>query len=194
MERKYPIGIQTFSEVIRNGYVYVDKTDLVWRLKDYAKYVFMSRPRRFGKSLLTSTLESYFSGKKELFQGLKIMDLEQDWKQYPVIHLDLSGAKHMPAQGVRDELTRIVSEYVSMLNVYVRTQVKCAGGRVDMVVWMPDVIYVFELKVTGTAQEALAQIDDKSYAIPFSSESRKVVKVGVKFNKDNRSPEDWIWS
>ena len=523
MERKYPIGIQTFSEVIRNGYVYVDKTDLVWRLKDYAKFVFMSRPRRFGKSLLTSTLESYFSGKKELFQGLKIMDLEQDWKQYPVIHLDLSGAKHMPAQGVRDELTRIVSEYekaygrdqvettpgmrfaglvnrayeqtgeqvvvlideydaplldvlhedtalqemrevmqefyqrlkqlepkikfcfitgitkfsqlsifstinnlknvtmlpafsaicgitenevkryfaeeigsmasdyeitpedmflrikerydgyhfsavsedvynpfsllnafgdkelknywfesgtpsflirqmkhfhtnitametieapadsfnvpteamttalpllyqsgyltikgydreseiytlsipnqevrigyvkgllptyigldsgnvqagfalkfwralkkedvdlamremqaymtgipyvegfkkkladaataegfyeytmyliLSMLNVYVRTQVKCSGGRVDMVVWMPEVVYVFELKVNGTAQEALAQIDDKSYAIPFSSEGRKVVKVGVQFNKDNRIPKDWVW-
>ena len=62
-----------------------------------------------------------------------------------------------------------------------------------MVMWIPEVVYVFELKGNGTAQEALAQIDDKSYAIPFSSEGCKVVKVGVKFNKDNRIPEDWVW-
>jgi hypothetical protein len=82
----------------------------------------------------------------------------------------------------------------SMLNVYVRTQVKCAGGRTDMVVWMPDTTYVFELKVNGTAQEALQQIDDKSYAIPYATDGRKVVKVGVKFNADTRTPEDWVIS
>ena len=81
-----------------------------------------------------------------------------------------------------------------MLNVYVRTQVKCAGGRTDMVVWMPDTTYVFELKVNGTAQEALQQIDDKSYAIPYVTDGRKVVKVGVKFNADTRTPEDWVIS
>ena len=92
-ERKYPVGIQTFSEIIKKNYVYVDKTDLVWQLADYAKYIFLSRPRRFGKSLLTSTLESYFKGEKELFKGLKIMNLEKEWNQYPVFHLDLSTAK-----------------------------------------------------------------------------------------------------
>ena len=92
-ERKYPIGIQTFSEIIRNEYVYVDKTDLVWQLAHYAKFVFMSRPRRFGKSLLTSTLESYFKGEKDMFEGLKMMDLEQEWTEYPTIRLDLSQAK-----------------------------------------------------------------------------------------------------
>ena len=91
--------------------MYVDKTDLVWQLVHYAKYIFLSRPRRFGKSLLTSTLESYFSGDREIFEGLKIRPLEQEWKQYPVIHLDLSGAKHMTPQGVREEMARIVSEY-----------------------------------------------------------------------------------
>ena len=101
--RKYPIGIQTFSEIIRGGYVYVDKTDLVWQMVNYAKYVFLSRPRRFGKSLLTSTLESYFKGEKELFEGLKIMDLETEWKQYPVIRLDLSIAK---SQGSADALQK----------------------------------------------------------------------------------------
>ena len=109
--RKYPIGIQTFSEIIRGGYIYVDKTDLVWNLTQYAKFVFLSRPRRFGKSLLTSTLDCYFQGKKELFEGLKIMQLEKEWRQYPVLHFDLSGAKHMPAHGVREELERLLLEY-----------------------------------------------------------------------------------
>ncbi len=109
-ERKYPIGIQTFSEIIRGGYVYVDKTDLVWGLANYAKFVFLSRPRRFGKSLLTSTFDSYFRGESGLFEGLKIMDLEKEWEQYPVFHFDLSGAKHMPAQGVKDELNRLLDK------------------------------------------------------------------------------------
>ena len=80
----------------------------------------------------------------------------------------------------------------SMLNVYVRTQVKCVGGKADMIVWMPDTVYVFEMKVNGTAQEALEQIDTKGYAIPYEAGDRRVVKVGVKFNKDTRVPEDWI--
>jgi hypothetical protein len=79
----------------------------------------------------------------------------------------------------------------SMLNFYVRTQVKCAGGRTDMVVWMPDAVYVFELKVNGTAKEALEQIDEKGYAIPYQTENKRVVKVGVKFNADTRTIEDW---
>jgi hypothetical protein len=110
LNRKYPIGIQTFSEIIRKDYLYVDKTDLVWQLAHYAKYVFLSRPRRFGKSLLSSTLHSYFAGQKELFEGLKIMELEQEWEQYPVLHFDLSGAKHMPVKGVREELERLLRE------------------------------------------------------------------------------------
>lgn len=521
--RKYPVGIQTFSEIIRNGLVYVDKTDLVWLLTNYAKYIFLSRPRRFGKSLLTTTLASYFQGEKELFEGLKIMELEQEWEQYPVIRIDISMAKgqesadrlsaklmllmkdykehygsdddeitpggmlaglirrawkktgkqvvvlideydaplldvlhegelldamrkvmqefyqplkasdemikfcfitgitrlsqmnifstlnnltnisllpkfsaicgitekelhnslltdiealadyygcspnemkellkkrydgyhfseisediynpyslfsafknqkisnywfetgtptflikmmrkfnyditsmddiestdyainrpteamttmipllyqsgyltiknydregdiytlSIPNQEVRigyaDGLLPVYTglegedvqagfalkfwralkkanvnlamqemqsymaaipyvegfkkklektanaegfyEYTlylifSMLNVYVRTQVKCAGGRTDMVVWMPDTIYVFELKVNGTAKEALEQIDQNSYAIPYQADGRKVVKVGVKFNAETRMPEDWI--
>lgn len=115
--RKYPIGIQTFSEIIRSGYVYVDKTDLVWQLAHYAKYVFLSRPRRFGKSLLSSTLNSYFSGNRELFEGLKMIELEQEWTKYPVLHFDLSSAKHMPPQMVKKELAdgrRVVKVGVSV--------------------------------------------------------------------------------
>ena len=92
LERKYPVGIQTFSEIRKGNYVYIDKTDLVWQMTK-TKYVFLSRPRRFGKSLLTTTLDSYFKGEKELFQRLKIMELEKEWKQYPVIHMDLSVTK-----------------------------------------------------------------------------------------------------
>ena len=92
-ERRYPVGIQTFSEIIRNGYVYVDKTDLVWQMQQLAKFVFLSRPRRFGKSLLSSTIHSFFAGEKELFGGLKVMQLEKEWKQYPVLHFDLSVCK-----------------------------------------------------------------------------------------------------
>ena len=111
--RKYPIGIQTFSEIIRGGYIYVDKTDLVWQLVHYAKFTFLSRPRRFGKSLLTSTLESYFKAEKELFEGLKIMSLEKEWEQYPVIRLDLSQAKGRDtADDLRQSLMFILRDFL----------------------------------------------------------------------------------
>ena len=88
---KYPIGIQDFESIINNGYVYVDKTALIYRLVTEGKIYFLSRPRRFGKSLLISTLEAYFNGQKELFQGLAIDDLETEWAEYPVFHLDFNG-------------------------------------------------------------------------------------------------------
>ncbi len=110
--RRYPVGIQTFSEMIREGFLYVDKTDLIWQLSHYAKFIFMSRPRRFGKSLLTSTLESYFKGDKELFEGLKIMEQEKDWAEYPVIRLDLSSAKGRPtADDLRQSLMFLLRDY-----------------------------------------------------------------------------------
>lgn len=101
VSRRYPVGNQTFSEIIRGNCVYVDKTDLMWQMVLYAKYIFLSRPQRFGKSLLSSMLESYFRGDRKLFDGLKIMALEKKWEQYPVLHFDLSGAKHLPPQGVQ---------------------------------------------------------------------------------------------
>lgn len=103
-ERKYPVGIQTFSEIVRGGYVYIDKTDLVWRLQNAAKFIFLSRPRRFGKSLLSSTLHSFFEGDKELFEGLKVMALEKEWTRYPVLHFDLSTMRHLPIDGMQAEL------------------------------------------------------------------------------------------
>ena len=87
----YPIGIQNFESLRKGGFSYVDKTDLIYQLASTGRYYFLGRPRRFGKSLLLSTMEAYFQGKKELFQGLAIENLEKDWTQYPVLHLDLGG-------------------------------------------------------------------------------------------------------
>ena len=115
MQRYYPVGIQTFSEIRENNKVYIDKTDLVWKLTQMSKYVFLGRPRRFGKSLLTTTLESYFEGRRDLFEGLKIMDLEQQWKSYPVIHLDLSMAKNSDnVEMLRDSLKFILQPYLEL--------------------------------------------------------------------------------
>ena len=90
MDKLYPIGIQTFEIIRKEGYCYVDKTALIYQLVKSGRYYFLSRPRRFGKSLLISTLEAYFRGKKELFAGLAIEQLEQEWTEYPVLHLDLN--------------------------------------------------------------------------------------------------------
>ena len=109
--RRYPVGIQTFSEIRKGNYLYIDKTDLVWEMTRM-KYVFLSRPRRFGKSLLTTTLDSYFKGQKELFEGLKIMELETEWEAYPVIHVDLSVAKaETTVEGLRKVLFRLLNPY-----------------------------------------------------------------------------------
>ena len=94
--RKYPVGIQTFSRLRSEGYLYIDKTDLMWRMTQVSPFVFLSRPRRFGKSLLTTTLCSFFEGRHDLFEGLKVMELEKEWKQYPVLHIDVSMAKGKP--------------------------------------------------------------------------------------------------
>ena len=110
--RLYPTGVQTFSKMIQDGYVYIDKTDVMWRMTKLSNYVFLSRPRRFGKSLLSSTLHSYFDGDRELFEGLKIMELETEWKRYPVIHLDLSEAKNQGStDGLREKLFNILRPY-----------------------------------------------------------------------------------
>jgi len=84
---RYPIGIQSFDKIIEGDYLYIDKTELVYKLVNDSQYYFLSRPRRFGKSLLVSTLEAYFLGKKDLFKGLAMEQLETEWTQYPVSHL-----------------------------------------------------------------------------------------------------------
>ena len=91
--KKLPAGVQSFTKIREGGFLYVDKSDIVYRLANNGfQYNYLSRPRRFGKSVLVDTLQAYFEGRKELFEGLKIMQLEKDWLHYPVIRLDMSGA------------------------------------------------------------------------------------------------------
>ena len=106
---KYPIGIQDFEDLQRNGYAYVDKTNFVYKLADEGKYYFLSRPRRFGKSLFLSTLEAYFQGKKKLFEGLAIYDLETEWKKYPIFHIDLNTANFRE----KDSLYTVLNDYLT---------------------------------------------------------------------------------
>lgn len=102
----YPVGIQTFERIRKENKLYIDKTEYVYRMTHSGGcYSFLSRPRRFGKSLLVSTFESYFSGKKELFEGLAIEKLEQEWIEYPVLHFDMSGGKHMEKEQLEDYLS-----------------------------------------------------------------------------------------
>ncbi len=116
MENKeilYPIGVQTFEKVVQGGYLYVDKTGYVYDLARKYSYVFLSRPRRFGKSLLSSTFHSYFAGEKDLFKGLKAGELETEWKKHPVLHFDMSTAKHLDKEQLLRVLDYKLSEYES---------------------------------------------------------------------------------
>ena len=102
---KYPVGIQTFSKIREKGYLYIDKTQYIADFREkQMSYVFLSRPRRFGKSLFASTLQAYFEGRKELFEGLAIADYEKEWVKHPVLHFDLSGAKHFDADALNSYL------------------------------------------------------------------------------------------
>ena len=110
--RLYTAGIADFERIREDGRIYIDKTDLIFRLTQESQFVFLSRPRRFGKSLLCSTLKYYFEGRKDLFEGLAIAELEKDWKQHPVLHFDMSLCKNqLELSGITDELGRQLKEY-----------------------------------------------------------------------------------
>ena len=107
----YPVGVQNFEKIRKEGYVYVDKTALIHRLVKQGTYYFLSRPRRFGKSLLISTLEAYFSGKKHLFEGLAIEDLETEWNEYPILHFDLNAKKFDAVEDLYELVGRQLERY-----------------------------------------------------------------------------------
>ena len=108
---KYPIGIQSFEKIRTEGFVYIDKTAFVYKLASEGCYYFLSRPRRFGKSLLISTMEAYFHGKAELFDGLAISKLEKEWKSYPVLHLDLNSREYKDESSLETELNRHLEQW-----------------------------------------------------------------------------------
>ena len=115
--RKYPVDTQTFDTVITGGYLYIDKTDLVYQMTHDYRYVFLSRPRRFGKSLLCSTLEEYFNGNRDLFKGLAIEDLEKDWVKYPVIHLDFSDDKGDKIKDIEHTISEALVKYENLWGI-----------------------------------------------------------------------------
>lgn len=131
--RKLPVGIQSFNKIREEGYLYVDKSDIIWKLANNGKqYNYLSRPRRFGKSVLVDTLQAYFEGRKELFEGLKIMDLEKEWKQYPVIRFDMSrgGAT---ANEVKAYLDRTFDVYEQLYGIHIKPT-DSLGNRFDLII------------------------------------------------------------
>ena len=127
---KYPIGIQTFDKIRKGGYVYVDKTEMIYNLALNGGYCFLSRPRRFGKSLLVSTMEAYFKGQKGLFDGLAISELEKDWVEYPVLHFDFSGKDYLTSDALSDalnvQLKRMEEDYgVEVISDACDSRLKC---------------------------------------------------------------------
>ena len=113
-EKKYPIGIQNFESLRKDGYMYVDKTAWVYKLVNTGRYYFLSRPRRFGKSLLLSTIEAYLEGKRELFEGLAIEQLEKNWTKYPILHLDLNTEKYTTPEALDAILDDALSSWESL--------------------------------------------------------------------------------
>ena len=145
----YPIGIQNFEELRNGGYVYVDKTDKIYDLVSTGKYYFLSRPRRFGKSLLVSTMEAYFQGKKELFKGLAMESLEKEWSQHPVLHLDLSGKAYSSQKDLGSTLDRHLNEWETAYGIKQRYP-------------QPDLRFhdVIESVYNRTGQQAVILIDE----------------------------------
>lgn len=269
--RKYPVGMQTFSKIREGNYVYVDKTKyIVQMLENGSQYVFLSRPRRFGKSLFVSTLQAYYEERKELFEGLALGDYEKNWVKHPVLHLTsavpllyqsgyLTIKKYNPIlqsfqldypnkevrlgmvkslapnylspiqmdnngfifefleqlyDGTMDGALQKMQAYLAsisnrlsnknekdfqtvfylifnLLGAYIKVEEDSAIGRADAVLHMPDTIYVMELKYDKSAGEALQQIDDKGYLIPYSADGKRLVKVGVNYDSDKRTIGEW---
>ncbi len=155
---KYPIGIQSFEKIRQNGYVYVDKTDLIYKLAKGSVY-FLARPRRFGKSLLCSTLKCYFEGQRELFEGLKIMDLEQEWTTHPVITFDFNLVNKQRAEGLHDYIIGVIAKLEDSYGIIPAMDYK--DGRA---IPTPDVARRFDTLIAGlhqkTEQPVVVTVDE----------------------------------
>lgn len=145
----YPIGIQSFSEIRNGGYVYVDKTGHIYKLASTGKYYFLSRPRRFGKSLLVSTMEAYFKGKKELFNGLAIDSLENNWTKYPVLHFDFSGKSYAQPDSLAD-----------ILNIHLKQMEETYGAEVISDACDSRLKGVIDAAYKKTGQKVVVLIDE----------------------------------
>ncbi len=197
----YPIGIQNFEKLREGGYTYIDKTGLIYRLVSTGTYYFLSRPRRFGKSLLTSTLESYFQGRRDLFEGLAISGLETEWNEYPVLHIDFSGSAYTSVGEFHKKLTtmlgRMESEYgisddsdnygVRLDNILSAAN-KSTGRQVVVLIdeydkpivdnlTEPDLMNVFRLKLQGLY--SVIKANDGKIRFAFLTGVSKIGKMSV---------------
>ena len=168
MARKlYPIGIQTFEEIRKLDNLYIDKTEYIYRMTHTdGKYFFLSRPRRFGKSLLVSTFQSYFEGKKELFEGLAIEKLEKEWNEYPVLHFDLSKGKHMEKEQLNRYLLDIIEKQEARFD--------CKSNRIDVNIRLDDLINAVYHK---TGKQVVVLIDE--YDAPLLDVAHEKEKLDV---------------
>ena len=164
MAIKYPSGIQNFEELINQKMAYVDKTALIYKMANETKYNFLSRPRRFGKSLLVTTFKAYFEGKKELFKGLAIEKLEKDWIRYPVIHLDLSRGQYTSTEDLRSTLDLMLREYEDKYAVKPKDTYG-EGSRLDLII---------RATAKATGQRAVILVDEYDAPVfsTFNSDSR----------------------
>jgi len=158
---RYPLGIQTFEEIRKNNQYYVDKTDLIYNIAKGSQSNFLNRPRRFGKSLLVTTMQAYFEGKKDLFKGLAIEKLEKEWVKYPVIHLDLSRGKYYEIQMVHSTLNAVLSFYEAKLGITV-AEGRTYGTRLDEII---------QTTAAQTGQKVVVLIDE--YDAPMLDSNAK---------------------
>ena len=148
---KYPIGIQSFDQIIEDGYVYVDKTDMIYDLTHEGKIYVLSRPRRFGKSLLVSTLKNYYLGRKDLFKGLAIDGMEKEWNVYPVFHVDFNGSDFTQAGVLEKRINGYVSDWEKEYGVVSDGDTLDLGGRF---------IKILEAAHAKTGRRAVVLIDE----------------------------------
>ena len=171
--KRFPIGVQDFARIREDGKYYVDKTDLVYRLVSTDSYYFLSRPRRFGKSLLISTLQCYFEGRKELFEGLAIDHLETEWKQYPVIRLDMSIVKYSDKNSLAESLNKILEPQEKRFNVSPDPNNHTWGVRMARII---------EAAYEQTGQQVVILVDE--YDAPmldtFDMESFDDIRISVR--------------
>lgn len=148
--RKYPLGIQTFENIVKGNYVYVDKTALAYQMVHENKYCFLNRPRRFGKSLLVTMLQAYFEGKRELFEGLAMEHLEHEWFSYPVIHLDISKCKFYHMASLHATLDSLLADYEAKYSLHVEYE-KAYNVRLQNII---------KAAYAQTGREAVVLIDE----------------------------------
>ena len=174
---KYPIGIQSFEQIREDGYVYVDKTALVYELVSKGKIYFLSRPRRFGKSLLVSTLENYFLGRKELFRGLAIDSLEKEWAEYPVFHLDFNGVNFTDPGALEETIQSFLCDAEKEFDI--KTEKKQFGLRFN------DILEVAHEKKGKRAVVLIDEYDKPLLDVMDSGKGAQVAEGNVVTIEDN---------